>query len=271
MSPSRGPRRPPLRRGQLPDFAERLRRAAEFVNKRHEALDPVSGGDDLFLDPGFWGRTWYDHLERAYPSPDLLERARKHVERGALTHLRIARGHLVAVLTGAARYGVEIAVQPPPPPGWAALRELCARERWFRWELVQGTPEAFRRLVARAGFLPSPAEMSHRCACLNRRHGICEHAAAALYGVGTRMADSPEEFFRLRGVDFDRLATGDIEGVRQAASGKTLKLDADGLGDLFGVAVEPESDPLESEAPPVVEPPRTVRPGRPGRTLFDGH
>ena len=225
----------------------------------------------MFAAAGFWGRAWYDRLERNCPDPALLGRARRHVERGALTDLRVRRRALVASLAVAERYAVEVEFRPLFRDGWNALREACARRRWFRWELVQGTPEAFRTIVLGSGLFPSPGNMSFRCACLNRRSRICEHALAALYGVGTRLDASPGTLFELRGVDFGRLATGDIEGLPQAAAGDALDLDADGLGELFGVAVEPEPAPDPGLA--ALDAPAAAgerKPVRPARTLFDG-
>jgi DNA-binding transcriptional regulator YiaG len=66
---------------------------------------------------------------------------------------------------------------------------------------------------------------------------MCKHAAAVLYGVGSRLDDSPELLFRLRGVDEAELIAADMALPQGAATADTL---ADGdLGDIFGIDLDP--------------------------------
>ena len=47
---------------------------------------------------------------------------------------------------------------------------------------------------------------------------MCKHAAAVLYGVGSRLDDRPELLFRLRDVDAEDLVVGDM-ALPDAAAG----------------------------------------------------
>ena len=67
---------------------------------------------------------------------------------------------------------------------------------------------------------------------------MCKHAAAVLYGVGSRLDTSPELLFRLRGVDEAELIAADKALPRGTAAGDTL---ADGnLAGIFGIDLDPE-------------------------------
>ena len=47
---------------------------------------------------------------------------------------------------------------------------------------------------------------------------MCKHAAAVLYGVGSRLDKSPELLFRLRGVDEAELIAADMALPRGTAA-----------------------------------------------------
>ena len=252
-----------------PSRDEVLRRAAARARERLQALQPVPGSDDWLPDTDHWGAAWHDHFERGYACPELLARGRETVARGAVIHLEIRRGGVRARVRAGAEYGVALDIAPLAGYRWNALRELCVRQGWLRWEIVGQPPEAFRKAAALGGLLPSPAEISYRCVCLDRRFPMCEHAAAALYGVGVRLDEAPETLFELRGAHLGAVPNSALKGLPEPAPGKTLHLDAQGLADLFGVAVEPEPDPdadlAALDALPAAE---QHKPTRPPRTLF---
>ena len=282
---------PPRRRSSpSPSRDEFLRRAAERARERLHALQPVPGSEGWLPDTDLWGTAWHDHFERRYACPELLARGRETlargretlargretvargreiVARGAVTHLEIRQGGVRARVRAGSEYGVALDIALLSAPRWNALRELCSRRGWLRWEIVGQPPEAFRKAAVAGGLLPCPAEISFRCVCLDRRFPLCEHAAAALYGVGIRLDEVPEALFELRGAHLGAVANSALKGLPEPAPGKTLPLDAQGLADLFGVEVEPEPDPdadlASLEELPAAE---NRKPPRPPRTLF---
>ena len=264
-------RRPRPRPAPSPSRDEFLRRVAARAREHLRALQPVPGSEDWLPDTDLWGTAWHDHLERRYACPELLARGRETLARGAVTHLEIRRGGVRARVRAGSEYGVTLDIALLSAPRWNALRELCSRRGWLRWEIVGQPPEAFRKAAVVGGLLPSPAEISFRCVCLDRRFPLCEHAAAALYGVGIRLDEDPEALFELRGAHLGAVANSVLKGLPEPAPGKTLPLDAQGLADLFGVEVEPEPDPdadlASLEELPGVE---DRKPPRPPRTLFGG-
>ena len=264
---------PPRRRSSpSPSRDEFLRRAAERARERLHALQPVPGSEGWLPDTDLWGTAWHDHFERRYACPELLARGRETlargretVARGAVIHLEIRQGGVRARVRAGSEYGVALDIALLSAPRWNALRELCSRRGWLRWEIVGQPPEAFRKAAVAGGLLPSPAEISFRCVCLDRRFPLCEHAAAALYGVGIRLDEVPEALFELRGAHLGAVANSALKGLPEPAPGKTLPLDAQGLADLFGVEVEPEPDLASLNPLPAAE---NRKPPRPPRTLF---
>ena len=67
------------------------------------------------------------------------------------------------------------------------------------------------------GLFPKPGEITLTCDCPDWAV-MCKHAAAVLYGVGSRLDDRPELLFRLRDVDADDLVVGDM-ALPDAAAG----------------------------------------------------
>jgi len=69
-----------------------------------------------------------------------------------------------------------------------------------------------------------PGEMKFECDCPDWA-GMCKHVAAALYGVGARLDQSPEMLFLLRGVNHEELVdvtaaiTDTAKGVMALPSG----------------------------------------------------
>ena len=73
---------------------------------------------------------------------------------------------------------------------------------------------------------------------------MCEHAAAVLYGVGSRLDDRPELLFRLRDIDAEDLVVGDMALPDTAAGDDVLAGD---LADIFGIdpgAGRPDLHPI---------------------------
>ena len=91
---------------------------------------------------------------------------------------------------------------------------------------------------------------------------MCKHAAAVLYGVGSRLDDRPELFFRLRDVDAEDLVVGDMALPDASAGDDVLAGD---LADIFGIDLDP-ADSGAAAARQRTTGRRRSRRGRPRRT-----
>ena len=112
------------------------------------------------------------------------------------------------------------------------------------------------------GLFPLPGEMSFHCSCPDWAR-MCKHVAAVLYGVGARLDTKPELLFTLRGVNHEELIEADAEKAVAAATsrGKSKRLAADEIGDVFGIEIDAEqdhSDASSSKTPSTKRPDRAV-------------
>ena len=101
------------------------------------------------------------------------------------------------------------------------------------------------------GLFPAPGEIALDCSCPDWA-AMCKHVAAALYGIGARLDQAPEQLFRLRGVSADDLVGAAVEAASEAPEGEALA--SDDLSALFGVEIE-----METPAPPAASRKKAVR------------
>ena len=85
------------------------------------------------------------------------------------------------------------------------------------------------------GLFPKPGEITLTCDCPDWAV-MCKHAAAVLYGVGSRLDERPELLFRLRDVDAEDLVVGDMALPDASAGDDVLAGD---LADIFGIDLDP--------------------------------
>ncbi len=187
----------------------------------------------------FWGRRWCEHLESFSDYENRLPRGRTYVRNGSVCHLAIEAGRVEAMVIGQELYRVAVRIRPLARPTWQAIKKACAGQIGSVLELLQGRlSDRVMDIVAHrdTGLFPQPGEIELACDCPDWAT-MCKHAAAVLYGVGSRLDDSPELLFRLRGVDEAELIAADMALPQGAATADTL---ADGdLGDIFGIDLDP--------------------------------
>ena len=89
----------------------------------------------------------------------------------------------------------------------------------------------------KTGLFPKPAEIGLSCSCPDWAD-MCKHVAAALYGVGSRLDESPELLFALRGVDHAELISEATASTAAPAPHDAPTLDDDAIADVFGIEIE---------------------------------
>ena len=190
----------------------------------------------------FWGRRWCEHLESFSDFANRLPRGRTYVRNGAVYHLAIAAGGIEARVAGSDLYRVAVRIRRLERPAWKAIKAACAGQIGSVLELLQGrlSDHVMEVVTDRdTGLFPKPGQMELACDCPDWAT-MCKHVAAVLYGVGSRLDDSPELLFRLRGVDEAELIAADLTLPAGAASADTL---ADGdLGSIFGIDLDAEDE-----------------------------
>ena len=160
----------------------------------------------------FWGRRWCEHLESFSDYAARLAHGRAYLRNGSVCHLAIEAGGVDAMVVGSAVYHVTIRIRQLQRPAWMAIRTACAGQVGSVSDLHEGRlADRIAEVVTHrdTGLFPQPGEIVPTCECSDRTT-MCKHAAAALSGVGSRLDDSPELLFRLRGVDETELVATDL-------------------------------------------------------------
>ena len=235
--------------------AERRRKAALHVQKlakKGEKVAPVIL-EGRTIARTFWGKSWCENLERYSDYESRLPRGRTYVRNGSVVDLKIARGEIVAMVSGSEIYKVRIAIAPASQPVWTALCKDCAGSIDSLVELLRGrfSKGVMERVcLPGKGLFPSPKEIKLSCSCPDWAD-MCKHVAAVLYGVGARLDKSPELLFTLRGVDHAQLVAKVGEGLplaKKPASSKRVMAGGD-LGAIFGLEMAESGGSADAPAP----------------------
>jgi uncharacterized Zn finger protein len=194
----------------------------------------------------FWGKAWCDNLELYSDFANRLPRGRTYVRNGSVMDLQLGAGTVKALVCGSELYRISIAIAPLSRPRWRGVVKECAGKIGSLVELLQGklSRAVMETLIRReAGLFPSAKEITFECSCPDWA-AMCKHVAATLYGVGARLDDEPELFFRLRRVDqLDLLTAASGGGTLAAPGGGARKRIAETrLTEVFGIELD-ESSP----------------------------
>ena len=168
----------------------------------------------------FWGRRWCEHLESFSDYANRLTLGRTYLRNGSVCHLAIGAGRVEAMVAGQEIYRVVVRIKRLDRPAWEAIRTACAGRIGSVIELLQGRlPDRVMDVFTHpdTGLFPKPDDIELTCDCPDGA-GACRHAAAVIYGVGSRLDDSPELLFHLRGVDEAELIAADMPPGRGTAT-----------------------------------------------------
>jgi len=220
----------------------RAKKAANALEKKGQKLNPVRA-EGRTIARSFWGKAWCENLESYSDYENRLPRGRTYVRNGSVVDLQIAPGLINALVSGSAIYRITITIKPVKEAAWKALKADCAGRVGSLMDLLQGKLSAqVMEIITRreTGLFPRPTEIGLNCSCPDWA-GMCKHVAATLYGVGTRLDESPELLFVLRAADHLELVTEATESVTTGAStfpngSATL---GENLEEVFGIEIEP--------------------------------
>lgn len=224
------------------------------LKKKGQTVTPVAIGGNKIATT-FWGKAWCDNLESYSDFENRLPRGRSYVKNGSVCDLQVEPGQVTALVCGTELYRIAIKIQALPVDTWKAIKAQCAGQIGSLIELLQGRlSKGVMEVVTRrdGGLFPKPREIGMDCSCPDWAD-MCKHVAAALYGVGARLDQQPELLFKLRKVDHLELigeagAATAAAGRRKTTRARTLS-PAD-LAGVFGVELEPGSDPDAPAGPP---------------------
>lgn len=237
------------RRAKAANFAKQL------AKKQRRSLCPVKI-DGRKIANTFWGEAWCDNLESYSDFANRLPRGRTYVRNGSVIDLQIKSGVVEALVSGSDVYTVNITISRLKPATWETIKKDCAAEIDSLLDLLSGrlSEGVMQRLTRQQdGLFPQPSEIGIKCSCPDWA-GLCKHAAAVMYGVGSHLDGQPELLFRLRDVDHAELVSQAVSeaNLDQALGAQNQALEGQDLGALFGI----EMDSPANDQPTAAKPPR---------------
>ena len=207
------------------------------LKKNGECIAPVKI-EGRKIATSFWGQSWCTNLERYSDYQTRLPRGRSYVRNGSVLDLQMAKGEIVALVSGSDLYKVNVTIAPVTARCWKAICRDCAGSIDSLIELLQGQlAKSVMDRVCREGdgLFPTPDEIKLSCTCPDWAD-MCKHVAAVLYGVGARLDQKPELLFVLRGVAANDLLASAGHGLLATnAPAQAHTLDDNDVAALFGI------------------------------------
>ena len=229
--------------------AEKREKAAKKLkqlSKKNPNLKPVILQGSAIART-WWGKAWNLNLERYADYHNRIGRGRSYVRHGAVLDLQIDPGEARAFVQGSrsSPYSVVISITTLKKDIWQTILEQCQGMLESLQELLNGSfPKAIGEIFTHAdsGLFPSPKEIKFSCSCPDWA-GMCKHVAATFYGIGARLDESPELFFRMRNVEMADLIGQAITGHKQKLLARASKkssriIEETDLSRTFGIELE---------------------------------
>lgn len=195
----------------------------------------------------WWGKSWNHNLERYADYSNRIGRGRSYVRHGAVLDLQISPGQVESLVQGTRSkpYTVIINIKGINKKIWQNIKSNCADKLDSLQELLAGNfPKALSEIFTAQGqgLFPSPEEIEFNCSCPDWAY-MCKHVAATLYGIGARLDDSPNLFFKLRKVNMDDLIQQTIADqsynlLKKAEKISDRMIAESDLSGMFGIDME---------------------------------
>lgn len=229
--------------------AEKKAKAAKKLkelSKKNPNLKPVILGGTAIART-WWGKAWNLNLERYADYQNRIGRGRSYVRNGAVLDLQINPGEVRALVQGSQSrpYTVTVSINTLKKNIWQTILDQCQGVLESLQELLGGSfPKAIGEIFTHkdSGMFPSPKEIKFNCSCPDWA-GMCKHVAATLYGIGARVDENPELFFRMRNVEMGDLICQAVsvhkEKLLARASKKSSRIiEGADLSATFGIELE---------------------------------
>jgi uncharacterized Zn finger protein len=189
----------------------------------------------------FWGQAWCDHLEAHHNYENRLAPGRSYLRKGAVLDLRIETGYVTALVADELNCEVSIRIKPLEEEVWQEIVRECVGQIGSLVELIEGrlSPQVISILTAKdSGVLPTPSDVKMACTCPDYAT-VCVHAAAVLYGIGSKLDHAPELLFTLRSIDYRQIINAAAQELTVGHSSFDQVTSARSeLEELFGIELE---------------------------------
>ena len=225
------------------DLKAKAKKIIEKAEKSGTKMNPVEI-EGRVIAKSWWGKAWCENLESYADYYSRLERGRKYVRANCVVDLQIESGEVYAQVIGSrsSPYKIYITIDELSDDQYQAICKKCSSKIQNIDSLIKGDfPDDLKELFLqkKGGLFPSMAKIHFNCSCPDWAD-MCKHVAAALYGIGARFDKDPLLFFKLRGVDTEKLIgkaiQNKIEMMLENANAASDRLLADDeVSALFGL------------------------------------
>ena len=225
------------------DLKAKAKKIIEKAEKSGTKMNPVEI-EGRVIAKSWWGKAWCENLESYADYYSRLERGRKYVRANCVVDLQIESGQVYAQVIGSrsSPYKIHITIDELSDDQYQAICKKCSSKIQNIDSLIKGDfPDDLKELFLqkKGGLFPSMAKIHFNCSCPDWAD-MCKHVAAALYGIGARFDKDPLLFFKLRGVDTEKLIgkaiQNKIEMMLENANAASDRLLADDeVSALFGL------------------------------------
>ena len=216
------------------------------LKKKNPHINPIAI-EGTAIARTWWGKAWNRNLESYADYSNRIGRGRSYVRHGAVLDLQIRSGDVESLIQGSRSkpYSVRIRIKAMDKKIWKEIKTASEGNLDSLQELLAGKfPKALGEIFTtqREGLFPSPKDIDFDCSCPDWA-SMCKHVAATLYGIGARLDQDPELFFKLRQVKMKDLVTEAVEEktrkLLKKARKKTARvIDDSDLADVFGIDME---------------------------------
>jgi len=225
-------------------------RKLKQLRKKNPAIQPVIL-EGRAIARTWWGKSWNLNLEGYADYSNRIGRGRSYVRHGAVLDLQVSAGQVESLVQGtrAKPYSVVIKIKRIKKNIWQNMKTACAGKLDSLPELLAGKfPQALGKIFTAAGhgLFPSPKEIEFDCSCPDWAH-MCKHVAATLYGIGARLDNDPNLFFKLRKVKIDDLIQEAVKDqsyklLKKAEKTGTRMIAESDLSGMFDIDMEETMD-----------------------------
>ncbi len=217
----------------------------------------------------WWGKSWNLNLESYADYSNRIGRGRSYVRHGAVLDLQINSGKVESLVQGTRSkpYSVSVKIKGVNKKIWQHIKAACEGKLDSLQELLAGKfPKALSEIFMAQGkgLFPSPKEIEFACSCPDWAY-MCKHVAATLYGIGSRLDEEPDLFFRLRKAKMKDLVAQAVEDktrkLLKKAKKKTARVIAESdIEDIFGIEIEDPAAPYGKRTKTPKKPSRKKKP-----------
>lgn len=221
-------------------------RKLKQLRKKNPDIKPILL-EGTAIARSWWSKSWNKNLERYADYSNRIGRGRSYVRHGAVLDLKIDSGKVESLVQGTRSkpYSVIITIQAINKKIWQDIKAVCEEKLNSLQELLAGKfPKALGEIFMAQGkgLFPTPQEIDFSCSCPDWAY-MCKHVAATLYGIGARLDEDPNLFFKLRQVNIKDLVTQAVEDktrkLLKKAKKKTERVIAESdIADVFGIDIE---------------------------------